>query len=257
VSVIDICNEALAKNHHMEKIPFDANLDNPIGKAQIVCSSFYAQGRRAALRLGPWTCIIKRIKLATAEWEASTIYAVGDQIACGFSVFICTTAGTSGETAPLWPGYGTASDNTVIWTFSYATIEEKPADNFTGFSNAAPVPADYIMLKEVTDTSGNLVHFEYERGILYTDTSNPVLIYVPDEEDDTVYDSLLREVVIMQVASAIAYPLSGSRENETAFAQSAQGMAVAAFKKTKQERRQGVPPAEEWIDGIYPKRYNP
>ena len=257
MSVIDICNEALAKNHHMEKIPFDADLANPVGKAQLVCSSVYAQSRRAALRLGPWTCILKRIKLATDTWAAKTTYAAGDMIACGFSVFTCTTAGTSGATAPTWPLAGTIADGSAVWTFAYTTLGKKPDENYTGLSYSAPLPFDYIIEKEVTDTSGKLVHFELERGVLYTDTAEPILIYVPDETDDLLYDPLLREVVVLQVACAIAYPLSGSRENEVAFSQSAQGIAVAAFKKTKQERRQGVPPSEQWIDGIFQERYRP
>ena len=51
-----------------------------------------------------------------ALWVASTAYAVDDIVYYGKNVYTCTTAGTSGTTAPTVTS-GTATDGTVTWTW--------------------------------------------------------------------------------------------------------------------------------------------
>jgi len=257
VAIIDICNAALMKNHHMDMIPDTADLDDPVGKAQVVCARFVDQSRREALRLGPWTCILKRVLLARAEWEAEKEYEAGDMVVAGTSVYKVTTAGTSGAGEPTWPAIGTVVDGSVTWAYQYDTLQPLPDENYTGLAYAYAIPSDYINQIEVRDSAGSLVHFEMERGILYADSEDPVLNYVPDEQDDELYDPMLREVVITQLAAAIAYPLTNSHENEVAFSQAAAAIAQASFNKTRREKRQGMPTSEPWVDGIFDERYNP
>lgn len=61
--------------------------------------------------------------LTAAVWTASTTYALGDYVVTASSnnngrLYKCTTAGTSGASAPTWPTTdgGTVTDNTVVWT---------------------------------------------------------------------------------------------------------------------------------------------
>jgi hypothetical protein len=257
VAIIDICNAALAKNHYMEPIPDTADLDYPTGKAQTVCARFITQSRRTVLRMGPWTCVMKRTPLTKDAWEGLTDYEAGDRIAGSGSVFECTSAGTSGAAEPAWPSQGTVVDGTGTWTWRYDVLADLPDYNYTGLAYAFCIPDDYLMQIEVRDESGVPVHFEMERGVLYADEESPVLNYVPDEEDDGLYDPMLREIVITQLAGSIAYPLTNSHENEVAFSQAAAAMAQAAFKKTRREKRQGPPSSEPWMDGVFDGRYIP
>jgi len=55
------------------------------------------------------------------EWAASTAYAVGDRVRSSVADrvhFVCTTAGTSDSSEPIWsiPLDTTTTDNTVTWT---------------------------------------------------------------------------------------------------------------------------------------------
>lgn len=52
-------------------------------------------------------------------WAASTAYTTADYIEMAGKVYHCTTAGTSGATAPTWPSSGTVADGTgaLVWTF--------------------------------------------------------------------------------------------------------------------------------------------
>lgn len=49
-------------------------------------------------------------------WVASTAYASGAIVYYGKNVYTCTTAGTSGATAPTATS-GTVADGTVVWIF--------------------------------------------------------------------------------------------------------------------------------------------
>lgn len=68
--------------------------------------------------LDSWNALIQG---ATTSWSPSTAYAVGTVVApdtvTGL-LYRCTTAGTSGATAPTWPTIqgNTVSDNGLVWT---------------------------------------------------------------------------------------------------------------------------------------------
>jgi hypothetical protein len=51
-------------------------------------------------------------------WTATTAYVLGDYIIRSGKVLECTTAGTSGASAPTAPGAvgGTVTDGTAVWT---------------------------------------------------------------------------------------------------------------------------------------------
>jgi hypothetical protein len=78
--------------------------------------------------------------IIAATWAASTAYTAGQYVVpTTFSsitgpvgkVFKCTTAGTSGSSAPTWPttAGGTVTDGTVVWTEVSALFA---AGTFTG-----------------------------------------------------------------------------------------------------------------------------
>lgn len=64
------------------------------------------------------------IELSSAPdaWAATTAYALGAECTGGGNVYTCTTAGTSGATAPTWPASGTVQDGaTLVWTYKSAS----------------------------------------------------------------------------------------------------------------------------------------
>jgi hypothetical protein len=80
-------------------------------------------------------------------WAASHPYILNDMVvattANGLNnLYVCTTAGTSGSSAPTWPDTGTVTDNGAVWTQTPITVIDAPAGeycprtNYVWFSNA-------------------------------------------------------------------------------------------------------------------------
>jgi len=74
-----------------------------------------------------------------AAWSAETAYALGDWVyatATGAYLYECTTAGTSGATAPDWPAADgdTVTDGAAVWTAR--AVPEGAADDPAAQANA-------------------------------------------------------------------------------------------------------------------------
>lgn len=257
---IDIVNRALRKNHVNDLIlsSEDGTLDQAIGDARAlqIVREVYKESRQQVLRLAPWTCIQTR-KLLASSYERTP----GTQIAKGtltvgrhtgvYSVYKCTTAGISGAGDVTWPATGTVTDGTAVWQFQYDVKAEPPETNLTGYLYGSPLPADYLNQVEVTDAFGKKIDFMLEGHILYTNTKDPVLIYTPDQENPDLWDPLLAEAICTQLASAIAYPITGDHGNEIAFAQASAQIVQQAVRQSAREKNQGAPMGAEWYPGLF------
>ncbi len=258
ITEADICNRALRKIHASDVVLSTFRSDNT--KAAKVCAQFYDDARATVLRLSPWSCIMKRILLASNAWAAAYAYDVDDlvygtQAGGTVSVYKCTTAGTSGATHPTWPATATVSDGSVVWTFQYNILATPATANWTGKTYAFGIPSDYIGKVDTTDEYGVTVEAYVERGVLYTSgAESVVLVYVPDETSPDLWDSLLREVIVTQLASMIAYPVTGSKEMEVALANAAMAMVTSAQTKTKTEHKTGAPPTDWWMPNLFDNR---
>ena len=63
-----------------------------------------------------WVCTTAGGSVSAA-WAGTTAYTLGTWVSSGSVVYECTTAGTSGGTAPTPPGVGlTVVDGSVTWT---------------------------------------------------------------------------------------------------------------------------------------------
>ena len=133
-------------------------------------------------------------------------------------------------------------------------VADAALTHYTGRTYAFDLPADYVREIDVVDSTGAPVDYLAEQGHIFADTAEPILIYVPDATDPTAWDPLLRETIIINLASKIAYPLTGSHEAETSFASIAQAVSGAASSKSSRERRQGATYPEPWMDGLFPTR---
>lgn len=250
---IDICQKALLKINQENVLPVDS-LTNPVGKAARACAAFYADARRQVFRLASWTCITKRLALCKEVWEDGWPYALGDQIVGGLGVWKCTTPGTSGGTEPDWTDTSPITDGNAVWTFQYATERALKADNYTGKAYQYAMPADYLRKITFTDQYGASQPFDHEGGVVFSDVDSLVLVYVYDSTVPDEWDALLEAAVVLMLASAIAYPVSGSHEDEAAFAQGARSLAREAELNTLREKRRGPQPSDPWISGLFPDR---
>ena len=266
INEVDIANRALAKNHVLDDIQSADGLvanATTTGLGTTLIKRFFAGARQQIFRLAPWTCIQVRKQLAYRNRVASTAYLLGDLIVAlhgsVYSVYKATAAGTSGSGAVTWPTSGTVVDGGVTWTFQYDVQGDIPAANFTGFTYGFPLPLDYVNQIDVTSGNGRRVEFEMEGTYLFCDVPDPILIYVPDESSPARWDPLLAEAIVSQLASAIAYPLTGSHENEIAFAQVAQSIVQQAAAKTMREKQSAQLPNAPWMDGLfnYPQQARP
>lgn len=132
-----------------------------------------------------------------------------------------------------------------------ALVANTTAENLTNRAYAFDPPDDFIRQIDVVDSEGQRVDFLYEAGLFFSDTEAPIIIYVPDATDPAKWDPLLRETIITQLASMIAYPLTGSHENELAFAQVAASLADNADTLSRRERRQGHKLADPWMADLF------
>lgn len=126
--------------------------------------------------------------------------------------------------------------------------------NLTGRSLCFDPPTDFVREIDMVDATGQPIDFLFEAGHFYTNAAEPILIYVPDSEDPTAWDPLLREAIITQLAAAIAYPLTGSHENEMAFSQVAAGLVEAATTTSLRERRQRPSFSDPYMADLFPAR---
>lgn len=133
-------------------------------------------------------------------------------------------------------------------------VEDTVLVHYTARAHAWDLPSDYVREIDVVDSSGQPVDFIQEGGHLFTDHEEPILIYVPDATDPNAWDPLLRSTIELNLASKIAYPLTGTHEAETSLATISQAIAVAAGQKSSRERRQGAPFSDPWMPGIFPDR---
>jgi len=124
----------------------------------------------------------------------------------------------------------------------------------TGRTYAWDVPADYIREIDVVDALGQPVDYLQEGGHFFTNHEEPILIYVPDSADPTAWDPLLRESVVLNLASKIGYPLTATHEAEVSLSRIAQGFAGMAAQKSARESRQAPESSDEWMPGLFPER---
>jgi hypothetical protein len=108
-------------------------------------------------------------------WAATRAYVVGDSVYAGGKNYDCTTAGTSGGSAPTWPASGTVTDGTVVWTEGGDAGADTLLGTLTCADPAATVAAGVVTFGAVTqdvsaDAGGKA------RKAVFTDSADTVVI---------------------------------------------------------------------------------
>ena len=135
-----------------------ANPSFTVGSREFLFVSPQNNGRMPAC--GGGGCLIS---IASAWWQHSTAYAVGQEARdSNGRVEVASTNGTSGSTPPVWPTVAgnTVSDGTVIWV-------NGGFPNLTGLSSWA-ANHTYAAANRIVDTNGNT------EVVTVSGTSDPV-----------------------------------------------------------------------------------
>ncbi len=119
------------------------------------------------------------------EWQASTAYSVGDIVRPvdrnGF-VYICTTAGTTDASEPIWPANDgdTVTDGTAVWearqNFSLCAADVASGDLTLGFGLKG---GRKISVAEKTDILIYKTGVGRCAALLKTDTKELLLVTIP------------------------------------------------------------------------------
>lgn len=255
---VDIVNRALAKNHVAERIiSSDGTLANATstGLATTLAKELYQPSRQQILRILPWTCLRSRKRLAMQPREAIRHYRLKELVVGShdgiWSVYEATVAGISGSGTVTWPASGTVSDGEVTWNFLYNVKGDVLDEILNGFIYAFPLPDDFLAQVEIQNSFGKNIVSIIEGSYVFSDSQEPVLVYIPDSKDPDSWDSLLQEVIVTHTASALAFPLTGSHENEIAFAQAASSLIQQASASSLREHRQGQKEGSIWFPGLF------
>lgn len=254
---IDIANRALAKIHASVSLSSSTGFLYGAGTSleATIVRQFYNSSRQQMFRIAPWTCIKTRKRLASEKWLDVWNWIEGELVVGhnndGYAVYECTTKGLGGALEPTWPTSGTVSDGEAVWTFRYPVKADVPNGINSGFSHTFPLPADYINQVEFVDSNGNNIVAEIEGEYVFSSGTDLTLIYIPDQTDPNKWDALLQEAIVTQLASAIAFPITGDHKAEAVLAQSASALVYQAIVKTSRERRQGRKTSRAWFPGLF------
>ena len=126
------------------------------------------------------------------------------------------------------------------WSFAKRRAQLAPISTYPsfGYQNAFPLPKDFL---RVYDTG----QFEYEiegRHIL-ANCSLINLVYVADEQNEDMWDSLFSECMVLYLVNKLAKPITGSNAEGDSAWQKLQNMLKQARAINGQER-----PAQDFAD---------
>ena len=119
------------------------------------------------------------------------------------------------------------------WSFAKKRAQLAPVSTHPafGYSNAFPLPKDFLRLYD----SGQY-EYEMEGRHILANTNLINLVYVHDEDNEELWDSLFSECMALYLVSKLAKPITGSNAEADSAWQKLQNMLKQARAINGQER---------------------
>ena len=130
------------------------------------------------------------------------------------------------------------------WSFAKKRAQLAPVTTYPafGYSNAFPLPNDFIRLYDP-----NQQDYETEGRHILANTDLINLVYVADQDNEDIWDSLFAECMVLYLVHKLAKPITGSQAESDSAWQKLQNMLKQARTINGQER-----PAQDFAADYYP-----
>lgn len=131
------------------------------------------------------------------------------------------------------------------WSFAKKRMQLAPSavKPTFGYSNAFPLPSNFI---RILDTG--LDEYEVEGGHILANTTLINLVYITDEDNESCWDSLFSECMVLYLANKLCKPISGSQSEADSAWQKLQNTLKQARAINGQER-----PSQDFSANYYPR----
>jgi len=130
------------------------------------------------------------------------------------------------------------------WSFAKKRIQLAPVSTHPafGYSHAFPLPKDFIRLWDAGE-----YEYEIEGRHILANTNLINLVYVSDEDNEEIWDSLFCECMALYFVNKLAKPITGSNAEADSAWQKLQNMLKQARAINGQER-----PAQDFASDYTP-----
>ena len=119
------------------------------------------------------------------------------------------------------------------WSFAKRRVQLSPVSTYPsfGYQNAFPLPRDFIRVYDAGE-----IEYEVESRHILANTSLINLIYVADEQNEEMWDSLFSECMALYLVRKLAKPITGSSAEADSAWQELRNMLKQARAINGQER---------------------
>ena len=131
------------------------------------------------------------------------------------------------------------------WSFAKRRVQLAPISTYPsfGYQNAFPLPKDFLRVYDAGQ-----VEYEIENRHILANTNLINLVYIADEQNEELWDSLFSECMALYLVNKLAKPITGSNAEGDSAWQKLQNMLKQARAINGQER-----PAQDFAADYYPQ----
>lgn len=130
------------------------------------------------------------------------------------------------------------------WSFAKKRVQLAPVSTHPsfGYGHSFPLPRDFIRVIDAGE-----INYEIESRHILADTNLINLVYVSDNDNEQLWDSLFSECMALYLVRKLAKPITGSQAEADSAWQQLQSLLKQARAINGQER-----PAQDFAADYYP-----